>query len=47
MRAEGVEVAVVAGPVTTYFVLALALFSSDSYDEVIRQVTSGLEWASG
>ena len=32
---------------TTYFVLGLALFSSDSYDEVIRQVTSGLEWESG
>jgi hypothetical protein len=32
---------------TAYFVLGLALFSSDSYDEVIRQVISGLEWESG
>ena len=32
---------------TMYFVLGLALFSTDSYDEVIRQVTSGLQWGSG
>ena len=30
-----------------YYVLAMALFSSASYEEVMRQLTEGLSWASG
>ena len=33
--------------VVVYYVLALGLFSSDSYEEVIRKLVTGLEWASG
>jgi len=32
---------------TTYFVLALALFRSDSYVDVVRQLAAGLDWATG
>lgn len=30
-----------------YYVLAMSLFSSASYEEVMRSLTEGLEWASG
>ena len=30
-----------------YYVLAMSLFSSASYEEVMRSLTQGLEWASG
>ncbi|MEV0296333.1 IS4 family transposase [Nocardia sp. NPDC050710] len=33
--------------VVVYYVLALALFASCSYEEVMRKLVSGLEWASG
>ena len=33
--------------VVVYYVLALALFSSCSYEEVMRKLVAGLEWASG
>lgn len=33
--------------VTLYFVLALALFSRESYEEVMRRLVEGLSWASG
>jgi hypothetical protein len=32
---------------TAYFTLGLALFSSDSYEDVIRQLTAGFEWGEG
>ena len=32
---------------TTYFVLALTLFRSEGYVDVVRQLVAGLEWASG
>jgi hypothetical protein len=32
---------------TVYFVLGLALFRSESYVDVMRQLVSGMEWASG
>jgi hypothetical protein len=33
--------------VMVYYVLALALFASDSYEEVMRKLVAGLHWASG
>jgi hypothetical protein len=33
--------------VVVYYVLAMALFSQASYEEVMRQLTEGLSWASG
>ncbi len=33
--------------VMVYYVLALALFTSCSYEEVMRKLVAGLEWASG
>ena len=33
--------------VVVYYVLALALFSTCSYEEVMRKLVAGLEWASG
>jgi hypothetical protein len=33
--------------VVVYYVLAMALFSQASYEEVMRQLTEGLAWASG
>lgn len=33
--------------VVVYYVLALALFSTCSYEEVMRKLVTGLEWASG
>jgi hypothetical protein len=33
--------------VVVYYVLGLALFSQASYEEVIRELTEGLSWASG
>ncbi len=33
--------------VMVYFVLALALFSRESYEEVMRRLVEGLSWASG
>ncbi|MFD6065138.1 IS4 family transposase [Rhodococcus wratislaviensis] len=33
--------------VVVYYVLALALFSSASYEEVMRKLVAGLDWASG
>lgn len=33
--------------VVVYYVLALALFSSSSYEEVMRMLVEGLSWASG
>lgn len=33
--------------VVVYYVLALALFASDSYEEVMRKLVAGLHWASG
>jgi hypothetical protein len=33
--------------VVVYYVLAMALFSGSSYEEVMRQLTEGLSWASG
>jgi hypothetical protein len=33
--------------VVVYYVLAMALFSGASYEEVMRQLTEGLAWASG
>jgi len=31
---------------TVYFVLAMTLFSSAGYEEVMRSLTEGLAWAS-
>ena len=33
--------------VVVYYVLAMALFSQASYEEVMRQLVEGLSWASG
>ena len=33
--------------VVVYYVLALAMFSTCSYEEVMRKLVAGLEWASG
>jgi Insertion element 4 transposase N-terminal len=33
--------------VVVYYVLGLALFSQASYEEVMRELTEGLSWASG
>src|SRR6266571_8852098 len=33
--------------VVVYYVLAMALFSDASYEEVMRQLVEGLSWASG
>ena len=33
--------------VVVYYVLAMALFSEASYEEVMRQLVEGLSWASG
>lgn len=33
--------------VVVYYVLGLALYSSSSYEEVIRLMVEGLEWQSG
>ena len=33
--------------VVAYFVIAMALYNDDSYDDVLAQLTDGLSWSSG